>query len=213
MTTLFPTLLDRILLRPSRPLTVEEERDAAFYYETINKLYREPLMDLDAQLKGLHAFKNRMEKLLDGGLIERIEAAVAAFDGEDAGDAKDLAARVTELAEHVTALEQRFDQLPQVLTASLDDSLKVIDAKLSAVGKLADPAMLDLLDWLARNREAIDVLLSLGETTDGEDGVTAASGVGGSGTAGTGVSGTGVSGGTVGGVGTAGGAGGAQAGS
>ena len=30
--------------------------------------------------------------------------------------------------------------------------------------------MLDLLDWLAGNREAIDVLLSLGETTDADGG-------------------------------------------
>lgn len=103
-------------------------------------------MDLDASLKSLQTFKARLERLLDGGLLDRLEAAAGAGAGEELGK------RIEEVGEHVAALEQRFDELAP---------------KLAAVEKLADPAVLDMLDWLAGRREALDVVLSLGETADG----------------------------------------------
>lgn len=112
-------------------------------------------MDLDASLKSLHTFKQKLEKLFDGGLLDRLEAAVASLDAAAGNPAiEELYKRVDEVAGHVTALEQRFDEL---------------DPRLAAIEKLADPAVLDLLDWLAGRREAIDVLLSLGETADGSE--------------------------------------------
>lgn len=103
-------------------------------------------MDLDASLKGLQTFKARLERLLDGGLLDRLEAAANAGAGEELGK------RIEEIGEHVAALEQRFDAL---------------SPQLAAVEKLADPSVVDLLDWLAGRRQALDVVLSLGETADG----------------------------------------------
>lgn len=120
-------------------------------------------MDLDATLKGLHNFKARMEKLLDGGLLERLEAAAGAVSGS--GN-EELSKHVDELADTVTGIQQTLEKLPETIAASLDQALQA-SPQMAAVGKLADPAVIDLLDWLAGNREAIDVLLSIGETADG----------------------------------------------
>lgn len=159
-------------------------------------------MDLDASLKSLHTFKQKLEKLFDGGLLDRLETAAAALDGESS--TAELAKRIEEIGEHVAALEQRFDEL---------------DPRLAAIEKLADPSVLDLLDWLAGRREALDVVLSLGETANdtpevtdpvpvsgkaggisggaassgGGGGSTLSGGVSGGGTAGTGTSAAGTS--------------------
>lgn len=131
-------------------------------------------MDLDARMRELKTLKDRLEGLFDGGalrklealaakfdggLIERLEAALASFDGDqgNAVDVGDVKKHVDEIAETVTAMQQQLD---------------AIGPKLNAVEKLADPAVLDMLDWLARNREALDVLLSLGETVDGKEEAT-----------------------------------------
>lgn len=124
-------------------------------------------MDLDSQLRGLHAFRQRMERLFDGGALARLEAAIASLDGADTTSGEELAKRVEEIGEHVAALQVAVDELPKLTTAALDAALKPLQEQLTAVAKLADPAVLDLLDWLARNREAIDVLTSLGDTVDG----------------------------------------------
>jgi hypothetical protein len=129
-------------------------------------------MDLDARMRELKTLKDRLEGLFDGGalrklealaakfdggLLERLEAALARFDGDDAGAGAalvdDVKKHVDEIAETVTGIQQQLD---------------AIGPKLNAVEKLADPAVLEMLDWLARNREAIDVLLTLGETVDDE---------------------------------------------
>lgn len=110
-------------------------------------------MDLDADLKHLKTFKTRMEALLDGGLIARLEAAAeAVVGGADTTSSEELGKRIDALGEHVTALEQKFD---------------AIQPHLAAVEKLADPAVVDLLDWLASRREAIELLCTLGDTADG----------------------------------------------
>lgn len=128
-------------------------------------------MDLDARMRELKTLKDRLEGLFDGGalrklealaarfdggLLERLETALARFDGDDGSTVlvDDVKRHVDEIAETVTGIQQQ---------------LEAIGPKLNAVEKLADPAVLDLIDWLARNREAIDALLSLGETVDDDN--------------------------------------------
>lgn len=120
-------------------------------------------MDLDASIKSLREFKTRMEKLFDGGLLERLERAAEQVSGSPD---EEVGQRIEEIGEHVTALEQRFDAIAPQL-AEIRTRLQEAQPRLAAVEKLADPAVLDLLDWLARNREGLDVLLSIGETVDG----------------------------------------------
>jgi len=113
-------------------------------------------MDLDARLKLLDAFKVRLERLFDGGLLARLESALNAFDNMDTTSLDDLRKRVDDLGESVARVQISFDELP-----------KLKPEQLAAIERLADPSVVDLLDWLAGNREALQVLLSLGDTVDG----------------------------------------------
>ena len=127
-------------------------------------------MDLDVvhrHVKELRDWKAKVEQLLSSGTLDRL---IALSHAELPGDPGELKAHVAELAETVTGLQQTLEKLPETISASLQEALKPLEAKLAAVDKLADAAVLDLLDWLAGNREAIDVLLSLGETTDADGG-------------------------------------------
>lgn len=115
-------------------------------------------MDLDARLRSLDSFKQRLERLFDGGALQRLEAAIAAIGEIDTTSAEELSKRVEDVAEHVAALEKRFDEVRPAL-----------DALPAQLAPLTDPAMVDLLDWLARSRQGLEVLLSLGETVDGAE--------------------------------------------
>lgn len=134
------------------------------------------MVDLDAELKGLRQLKARLDKLFDGGVLDRLvaldqrtraDAPTGSTDPDPRVD--DLGKHVSELAETVTRVQQALDKLPETIAAALDEALKPYQAQMAAVEKLAEPAVLDLLDWLARNRESLDVLLSLGDTVDGTD--------------------------------------------
>lgn len=172
-------------------------------------------MDLDKEIAGLRMFKQRLEKLFDGGALAKLEdfvrRAEGAIGGADGTATEDVKAHLDEVAETVAGIQQQLEKLPETITGALNDALAA-NGQLAAVQKLADPAVLDLLDWLARNREAIDVLLSLGEAVDGEtEAPEIAGGTAGGGTAGTGTAGTGTAG--TGGAGTGGSAGGGVEGS
>lgn len=127
-------------------------------------------MDLDKEIRSLQQLKQRLEKLFDGGSLAKLEAFIAraesATAGADGTAVEDVKAHLDEVAETVTGIQQQLEKLPATIKAALDDALNA-NAQLAAVVKLADPAVLDLIDWLARNREAIDVLVSLGDTVDG----------------------------------------------
>lgn len=123
-------------------------------------------MDLDASLKGLHSFKARMEKLLDGGLLARLEAAAESASGS--GN-EEIAKHVGELEDTVSGIQQALEKLPVTIASALEEALLPFKQQMDVVEKLADPAVIDLLDWLASRREAIEVLCSLGDTADGTD--------------------------------------------
>lgn len=126
-------------------------------------------MDLDVvhrHVKELRDWKAKVEQLFSGGTLDRL---IALSHAELPGDPGELKAHVAELAETVTGLQQSYEKIAAITGEALAEALQPLKVQLEAVGKLADPAVLDLLDWLARNREAVDVLLSLGETTDGDD--------------------------------------------
>lgn len=127
-------------------------------------------MDLDKEIAGLRMFKQRLEKLFDGGALAKLEdfvrRAEGAIGGADGTATEDVKAHLDEVAETVAGIQQQLEKLPETITGALNDALAA-NGQLAAVQKLADPAVLDLLDWLARNREAIDVLVSLGDTVDG----------------------------------------------
>lgn len=128
-------------------------------------------MDLDKEVRSLQQLKKRLEGLFDGGALAKLEAFIARAEssiGDADGTAvEDVKKHLDEVAETVTGIQLQLEKLPATITAALNDALNA-NAKLAAVEKLADPAVLDLIDWLAGNREAIDVLLSLGEAADGE---------------------------------------------
>lgn len=130
-------------------------------------------MDLDARMRELNTLKARLDKLFDGGLLARLEKlandAEAAREPER-GDGPDVATmvndldkHVAELAETVTGLQRQLEVIPSIEQkfAALDEYVRK--------SPLADPSVVDLLDWLARNREGLELLLSLGDTVDGKD--------------------------------------------
>lgn len=136
-------------------------------------------MDLDKEIAGLRTFKQRLERLFDGGALAKLEdfvrRAEGAIGGADGTATEDVKAHLDEVAETVAGIQQQLEKLPETITGALNDALAA-NGQLAAVQKLADPAVLDLLDWLARNREAIDVLVSLGDTVDGTGEAAAQSG-------------------------------------
>lgn len=125
-------------------------------------------MDLDVvhrHVKELRDWKTKVERLLSGDNLDKL---IALSHAELPGDPGELKAHVADLADTVTGIQQTLEKLPETISASLQEALQPLRSKLDAVEKLADPAVLEMLDWLARNREAIDVLLTLGETVDDE---------------------------------------------
>lgn len=124
-------------------------------------------MDLDAHIKTLLAFKRDVEKFLQPHVMERL-IAFAESQPADQPDVVDLKKHVDELAEAVTGIQQTMEQLPATISGALDEALKPVQGQLAAVGKLADPSVVELLDWLAGHREEIDVLLTLGEPDEPE---------------------------------------------
>jgi hypothetical protein len=114
---------------------------------------RQPLQELLDRVAGVGAYEA-------GRLDDRATRGAVGRDHHQRDDAGAGAALVDDVKKHV-------DEIAETVTG-IQQQLDAIGPKLNAVEKLADPAVLEMLDWLARNREAIDVLLTLGETVDDE---------------------------------------------
>lgn len=101
-------------------------------------------MDFDAHerhIRNLLTFKTRMEEMLDG-------AGPGPAGPNQAELLEDLRKDVTELGEAITGLQQFKDEIGGFIAGVRD----------------AAP----LFQWLADNKDGLQVLLSLGETVDGQ---------------------------------------------